>query len=168
MKKFILFVSTLVLLIACSHDKQVTTPGPFSGFLAPDFTLKDYDGNAVRLSDFRGKKAVMLNFWAGWCPFCLAEMPAMAVVQEEFKDKLTVIAVNRGQKPEDAKRFTDDLNLTGVYTILLDPQDKIFRLYQGLAMPTTFFIDQQGVIRDVKFGALDSSQMREKIKTKLL
>lgn len=140
---------------------------PEVGFLAPDFTLKDYNDREVHLSGFRGKKAVMLNFWAGWCPFCLAEMPAMAVIQEEFQDKVQVIAINRGEKKENAKRFTDALNLSDVYTILLNPADDIFGLYGGFAMPTTFFIDQEGIIRDTHFGPLDSSQMREKIKSKL-
>jgi peroxiredoxin len=137
------------------------------GFLAPDFTLKDYNDRNVRLSDFRGKSAVMLNFWSGWCPFCLAEMPAMAVIEEAFKGKLEVIAVNRGQKKEDAKHFTDALNLSDVYTILLNPADDIFGTYGGFAMPSTFFIDTQGIIRDAHFGPLDSKQMREKIELKL-
>ncbi len=140
---------------------------PAVGFLAPDFTLKDYNGRDVRLSNFRGQKAVMLNFWAGWCPFCLAEMPAMAVVEEKFRGSLEVIAVNRAQKKEDAKNFTDALNLSDEYTILLNPKDDLFGRYGGFAMPSTFFIDKEGVIRDVHFGPLDSKQMKEKITSKL-
>ena len=143
------------------------TEKPEIGFLAPDFTLKDYDGREVTLAGFRGEKAVMLNFWAGWCSFCLAEMPAMAVVQQTFTGQLEVIAINRGQSEADAKSFTDSLNLSDVYTILLNPDDDIFGTYGGFAMPSTFFIDKEGFIRDIHFGPLDSKQMKKKITSKL-
>ncbi len=160
-------VFTVDAISDSANSASSNTEKPEIGFLAPDFTLKDYDDHEVTLAGFRGKKAVMLNFWAGWCSFCLAEMPAMAVVQETFSDDLAVVAVNRGQSKEDAKSFTDSFNLSDVYTILLNPDDDVFGAYGGFAMPSTFFIDKKGIIRDIHFGPLDSKQMKEKITSKL-
>lgn len=152
-----------VLMAGCQQKSLEEKPKV--GFFAPDFELQKYDGTLIRLANFRGKTPVMLNFWAGWCPYCLEEMPAMAAMQEEFGDKLAVVAVNRGQKLEAAKRFTDALNLSDVFTIVLDPKDKQFGRYNGIAMPTTFFIDRDGVIKEEKIGPMDSKEMREKIRT---
>jgi len=157
-KTIIPIVLSIFILAACGNG-----PGVGIGESAPDFTLKNYGGNEISLHDFKGK-VVMVNFWAGWCPFCIAEMPAMAVVHEEFKDSgFTVLAINRGQTLENAKKFTDSLNISDVYPLLLDTEDALFPLYQSPAMPATYFIDQEGIVRDVYFGAIDSKGMRAKI-----
>ncbi|PIQ77658.1 hypothetical protein COV82_03185 [Candidatus Peregrinibacteria bacterium CG11_big_fil_rev_8_21_14_0_20_46_8] len=163
----VIILATVLSLSACAptgDNQDSSQEKPLVGFTAPDFTLQTYDGREVSLSDFRGEKPVMLNFWAGWCPFCLAEMPAMALIQEEFGDEVAVIAVNRGQKLETAKKFTDDLNVTDAFTIVLDPDDRQFPKYQGIAMPMTFFIGRDGVIVDKHFGPLESKDMRERLK----
>src|SRR5690348_8108223 len=66
------------------------------GALAPDFTLPDaYGKGSIRLSDYRGKKAVWVNFWATWCTFCKQEMPEMKALYAQHKDQgLEILGVD--------------------------------------------------------------------------
>lgn len=137
--------------------------GPQVNKLAPDFELNTYDGKVVRLSDFRGKKPVFLNFWAGWCPFCVEEMPLMAEVQDKFKDQYLTIGVNRGESLNTAKKFSDKVGVTNRLLLVLDPADATYGLYGGFAMPYSLFIDKNGVIRDVKLGPLTPEELEQKI-----
>lgn len=138
--------------------------GPQINKLAPDFELKTYDGKLVRFSDFRGKKPVFLNFWAGWCPFCLEEMPLMAKVQERFGDKYITLGVNRGESLNTAKKFSDSVGVTNRMLLVLDKKDAIYNLYGGFAMPYSIFIDKNGVIQDIKLGPLQEQELEEKIR----
>lgn len=137
--------------------------GPQVNKLAPDFELQTYDGKSVRLSDFRGKKPVFLNFWAGWCPFCLEEMPLMAQTQEKFKDQYLTIGVNRGESLKTARKFSDKVGVTNRLLLVLDPADATYGLYGGFAMPYSLFIDKSGVIRDIKLGPLTPEELEQKI-----
>lgn len=127
-------------------------PAPRAGFAAPDFELPAADGQAVRLSDLRGQP-VLLNFWASWCPPCQAEMPAMQQVHLAYADRgYVVLAVNTTYQDaeSDALAFVRDRGLT--FPILFDRDGSAARLYEVRAMPTSFFIDAQGIIREVVVG----------------
>lgn len=150
--------------IAATPGNSRTAAFPEIGSRAEDFVLQDLDGRTIRLSDFRGK-GVFLNFWASWCPFCLHEMPAMAALQKEFPEALAIVAINRGEPAATARRFAQEVGVLGVYTLLLDPDDATFKTYQGFAMPTTYFLDAEGMIRDRKLGPLDLAEMRERVET---
>ena len=83
-------------------------PAPQEGFLAPDFTLRTLDGGEITLSDLRGK-AILLNFWATWCPPCRAEMPAMQKVYLDYgAGQFVILAVNNTH--QDVK---DDVEAKG-------------------------------------------------------
>lgn len=127
-------------------------PAPREGFLAPDFSLSDASGNTVRLSDLRGTP-VLINLWASWCPPCKAEMPAMQEVYEAYQAQgFTILAVNttyQDQK-ESALDFSQSLGLT--FPILFDMDGEVARQYQVRAMPTSFFIDAEGVVQRMVIG----------------
>lgn len=133
------------------------------GNIAPDFEVKTYDGETIRLSDYRGKKPVFINFWAAWCPFCVEELPLMAEVQKENGDKYITLAVNRGESIETARKFSDDLNVTDSMMMLLNKKDDVYRRYGGFAMPYSLFLDKDGVIVDVKRGPLIHDELHQKI-----
>ncbi len=117
------------------------------GFLAPDFTLKSLDGKTIRLSDFRGR-AVVLNFWASWCPPCRQEMPALQRVYEAYQSQgVEVIAVNATSQDtlSSAQGFIQSNGLT--FMVLLDEQGDVQSMYRVSGLPTTVFIDRDGVIR---------------------
>ena len=123
---------------------------PREGFAAPDLTLQTLDGETVTLSDLRGQ-AVLINFWASWCPPCRNEMPAIQQVYEEYKDQgFTVLAVNSQEQEARVTAFAESLGLT--FPILIDRDGSVFGAYQVAALPTTFFIDRAGVIRGVTTG----------------
>ena len=127
-------------------------PAPRAEFLAPQFTLKTSDDQTVSLSDLRGRP-VLVNFWASWCTPCQAEMPAMQRVYQDFKGQgLEILAVNATYQddPQVALNYVLEHELT--FPILYDSNADSARLFQVRALPTSFFIDEQGIIRDVVVG----------------
>jgi peroxiredoxin len=123
---------------------------PRQGFTAPDLTLQTLDGETVTLSELRGQ-AVLINFWASWCPPCRNEMPAIQQVYEEYRDEgFTVLAVNSQEQEARVTAFAEPLGLT--FPILIDRDGSVFDDYQVAALPTTFFVDRAGVIRGVTTG----------------
>lgn len=133
------------------------------GDLAPDFELTDYNGKTVKLSDYRGKQAVFVNFWASWCPFCVDELPLMARVQKQFNGKYATLAVNRGEDQSTGQKFTDKLGVTNAFVLLNDKSDTTYKRYGGFAMPYSLFIDKDGIIHDTKLGPMIEPELIEKI-----
>jgi peroxiredoxin len=120
---------------------------------ATDFTLENLDGAKVNLKDTRGK-VVFLNFWATWCVPCLIEMPSMEKLHNEFKDKgFTMLAVNVREPKTRVVAFREKFKLS--FPILLDPDGKLGLEYGVWSLPMTFFVDREGYIVGVAFGARD-------------
>ncbi|MBI2033868.1 MAG: TlpA family protein disulfide reductase [Candidatus Liptonbacteria bacterium] len=128
---------------------------------APDFSLSDYGGKKVSLSDFVGKPLV-INSWAAWCPFCREELPDFVTVQKEFEGKVVFIAIDRGESLSVAKKYTDELGVTASLILLLDPDDSFYGSVGGFSMPETIFVDKEGVIRDHKRGPMAVPEIRER------
>jgi cytochrome c biogenesis protein CcmG/thiol:disulfide interchange protein DsbE len=127
-------------------------PSPRQGFSAPDFTLETLDGDHVNLSDLRGK-AVLVNFWASWCPPCRAEMPAIEKVYRAYKDLgFEVLAVNTTNQDEvdAASAFVRELGLT--FPIPLDRTGAVSASYNLHGLPSSYFVGPDGVIRSVVVG----------------
>lgn len=137
-------------------DLATTGPAPVGieeGQVAPDFEFSAFDGRRLRLSDFRGRPLV-LNFWASWCAPCRAEMPLLEAALRSHADAgLAVIGVNNGERYETASRFLERLDVS-LTAYAYDPDGAVVRRYGILGMPTTFFIDRDGVITAVITGAL--------------
>ncbi len=144
-------------------------PNPREGFSAPDFTLDLLDGGQLRLSDLRGQ-SVVINFWASWCPPCRAEMPAIEKVYQAYKDRgLVVLAVNTTFQDNEAAAaaFVREFGLT--FLIPLDRDGSVSQRYQLRGLPSTFFVDRNGIIRSVVIGgpmseALIQSKVEELLK----
>lgn len=135
-------------------------PMPLRGYPAPEITGKDVrTGEVVTLSQFKGK-IVLVNFWATWCPPCRQEMPDLQTLQNEMKDQIKVLAVG-GDRNESAERllaYADDRELT--FTVVYDGGRALME-YRSLALPTTFMIDQNGIIREKIQGAMTLEQMHK-------
>jgi peroxiredoxin len=130
---------------------------PRKGFSAPDFSLTTLDGATVRLSDLRGK-AVLINFWASWCGPCRAEMPHIqAAYEEHVDDGLVVLGVDQSEPPATVARFADEFGLT--FPIPLDNDGQVSAAYQARALPTSFFVDTDGVIRDTFTGPMSAGHI---------
>jgi cytochrome c biogenesis protein CcmG, thiol:disulfide interchange protein DsbE len=123
-----------------------------AGFLAPDFLLKDPQGETFQLAELAGQP-VLVNLWASWCPPCRAEMPAMQRVYEEYQAQgFVILAVNATDQDNlnAANAFVESLGLT--FPILLDPSGEVSAAYEVRALPSSFFIDREGIIREVVVG----------------
>lgn len=138
--------------VPASATTSGLTPSPRVGFAAPEFTLDLLEGGQVTLSELRGK-AVVINLWASWCPPCRAEMPAIQAVYDRNRDRgLEVLAVNTTfqDSEREAAAFVQQYGLT--FSVPLDLTGIVSRQYQLRALPSTYFVDREGVIRKVVIG----------------
>jgi thiol-disulfide isomerase/thioredoxin len=154
MKK-VLKITVLLLLVSMAMSGVLfagcSSSGPEISKLAPDFTLTGLDGQEVSLSDFRGQP-VLLNFWATWCGPCSMEMPFLQDIYEKWTGKgLVLLAVNIQEDPIKVKAFVEGAGYT--FPVLLATGNEVPLAYNIRGIPATFFIDADGVIRDIKIGA---------------
>ncbi len=145
-----------------------SSPSPREGFLAPDFTLDTLDGSKVTLSELRGK-IVVINLWATWCLPCRAETPALEKSYKQYKDSGVVILgvdLTNQDSISDVESFIQEFKLT--YPILLDRDGSVGYLYQIKGIPSTFFINREGIIRTVVVGGpISETFIRSKIEALL-
>ena len=138
-------------------NRSELAPAPEIGYPAPDFTLLDLEGNQITLSEFRGK-TVFINFWATWCPPCRAEMPEIEAVYQEYKDKdVEVIGVDIVETKDEVRQFVQQYGYS--WTFVLDTTGEVATTYNIAAIPTSFFIDKEGIIRVVNIGAMTKRAM---------
>lgn len=132
------------------------------GAEAPDFELTTLDGKPVKLSDYRGKK-VILNFWATWCPPCKAEMPHMQKFYEEYQDDnveiLAVNLTNMDKGRDDIEAFVKEYGLT--FPIPLDEEGNAGTTYQAFTIPTSYILDEKGIITKKIVGPMDENMMKD-------
>jgi len=122
-------------------------------------------GEEVSLHSLFGDKPIVLNFWAGLCPPCRAEMPDLQEFNEEFKDRAILLGVDLGQftglgSQKDAKDLLAELGVT--YPAGFTSDADVIKDYKVLGMPTTIFIDRNGEIFNKWTGALNGRILKEK------
>lgn len=130
--------------------------GPYLGFRAPDFEIEDLDGHKVRLGDLRGKP-ILLNFWASWCPPCRKEMPDLQQFAQEYGARIHIVGINWNDAREDVQKFLAEYAVS--YLNLLDTHGKTFVRYGLTGLPTTFFIDEAGMIRGKWLSSMTKADM---------
>jgi peroxiredoxin len=116
---------------------------------APDFTLKDIDGKAWKLSDLKGKKIVLIDFWATWCNICKREMPILQKVYQEYKPKgveFFGIALDDADKIKQIRKILEEKGVT--YPILIDQDQKVATETYQLSGPIPYklVVDLSGTI----------------------
>jgi peroxiredoxin len=127
------------------------------GNIAPDFTLGSNRASRVSLSELRGK-IVILNFWASWCPPCRHEVPALQTIHNEFGPRgVVVLAVNEREKLSDVERFAHDNSIN--FAVWLDEDGWAGNIYQARSIPTTYFIDEEGIIQAIQIGSMTREQI---------
>ena len=155
-----LMMVMIVQATGTDEDKEENaslSTGLSVGLKAPDFELENLAGEKVKLSDFLGKK-VMLNFWATWCPPCKAEIPDMQKLHLEEGDDIVILAVNIDTE-NDVAGFAKQMNVT--FPILLDKENNVNKTYQIISIPTSYFINEKGLIQNKHIGAMDIKTMRK-------
>jgi cytochrome c biogenesis protein CcmG, thiol:disulfide interchange protein DsbE len=173
----VLAVTTVVVMGAAylvnsrgedSGVRSVSLSGPRTGAppeigkLAQDFTATTVDGRKVSLSDYRGK-AVWLTFGASWCAACQAEVTDIESTYQAFKDKdVVVLSVSISEDGATVRDYGDRVGLT--FPTVADPQTRIASAYRVLGIPAHYFIDRNGVLRDMKTGSLSPEKMRDAVR----
>ncbi len=140
---------------------QASGPAPRVGKPAPDFRLMGLDGNPIQLSELRGHP-VWLSFWATWCPPCRAENPDVQAVYEANRDNgLVVLAVDIGEDPGTVRGYAERTGLG--FSIALDQATEVAAMYRIVGIPTHYFIDADGVVRDWRIGSMSRKTMERKV-----
>lgn len=136
-------------------------PAPRVGNQAPDFRGVGLDGTPLQLSELRGHP-VWLSFGATWCPPCRAEAPDIQAAYEQYKDSgLVILAVDVGEDPGTVRSYVEHTGLT--YRFVADQATEIAAQYRIAGLPTHFFIDADGLVRDMRIGSLGRKTIDEKI-----
>jgi len=129
--------------------------GPLIGEPAPDFVLPDLDGGVLQLSDLRGK-VVLVNLWATWCVPCRAEIPGLIRMYEQYRDRgFELLAVDYQESPEKVGQFVDEWGMS--YLNVVDSDSSVVRQYRLTGIPESFFVDRDGVLRDLRIGNMEES-----------
>ncbi len=137
-----------------SSDVEQKTETQDNTNSAPDFTVTDYDGNKVNLSDFKGKP-VVLNFWATWCYYCKVEMPDFNEVYKKYPD-VQFLMVNatgtNGETVDSAKAYIEQEKYE--FDVFFDVEGNACQTYRVSSYPQTLFIDKDGNIVSHRMGML--------------
>jgi peroxiredoxin len=144
----------------------VAALGNVKGQPAPDFELQDLDGRTVRLADLRGK-AVLLNFWATWCPPCKVEIPWFIDLQKQYGAQgLQIVGVSMDDAgPDKVSKFAQQMGIN--YPVLMG-NDKMADLYGGVqALPTTFYIGRDGKFVSRVYGLVSHGEVESNIRAAL-
>lgn len=136
------------------------TEGLAIGHIAPNFSLTTLSGEPFSLNDLRGKP-VVLNFWATWCGPCRRELPALQASAERYGAQITIVGVDQGEAAPTVQGYVDEMGLT--FPIPMDAQNEVGATYNVRGLPTTYFIDGEGIIRRVWSGEMNSITLAESI-----
>lgn len=158
-----------VLFVACAASSAARTASAVQDLLnkqAPDFALRDLNGQTLRLASFRGK-VVLLNFWATWCAPCQLEMPVFAAWQRRYGPQaLQVIGISMDDDAAPARRLVQRLKLN--YPSAMG-DERLGARYGGvLGLPLTFLIDRNGVVRARFQGETDLKLIENRLRTLLI
>ena len=167
-KRLILILTTVLasVLLLTSCGTGSNPPTASVGKQAPDFQLPNLEGETASLNDFKGKP-ILLNFWASWCGPCRYEMPYMQDIYEEWPDnELVLMTINLGDSPAKVQEFLQTSNLS--LPVLLDSHNEVAKQYAIQYLPTTFFIDKDGVIQEKIVGAFQNKAQIETNLSKII
>lgn len=131
---------------------------------ALDFTVTDYDGNKVNLSDYKGKP-VVLNFWATWCYYCKVEMPDFNEAYKKYPD-VQFLMINatgtNGETVDSAKAYVEQEKYD--FDVFFDTDFEGLRKFGISSFPATIFIDKDGNIESERIGMLTMEALESEIK----
>jgi len=141
---------------------------PRQGFIAPDFSLPDANGETITLSALEGQ-VVLVNFWASWCPPCRVEMPAIEAVYQDYRQKGVIVLAINATAQDDAQSALNFVRSNGLsFPILFDGDGSVYARYQISALPTSFFIGRDGKIGEVVVGGpMAEALLRARLETLL-
>ena len=128
------------------------------GRRAPDFSGTTVDGETVNLRDFRGR-TVLVNVFASWCGPCIAETPHLVEASEAYPEDFVVLGVNLQESSDAVLAYLADFGIA--YPLVMDPNSEITSVYQPIGLPTSWFIDSDGIVTYVHVGPMTYAQIHE-------
>ncbi len=146
--------------VASAVESDGLTFAPEPGYFAPLFSGATLDGEAIALTELRGKPAV-INFWATWCAPCAAEMPELQRLHDAFGDQVAVVGINTGEPAQTAGAWAQQRNLT--FPLVLDEAGEIAALYQLRGQPTTFVLNPEGQIMEILYGPTTFDDLSQRL-----
>ncbi|MGI9595818.1 MAG: TlpA family protein disulfide reductase [Acidimicrobiales bacterium] len=150
-----------VVVLNSTGGSSLTTAGDETdGPLAPDAEFALFDGGTASFADFEGKPLVV-NFWASWCPACVAELPEFEKVHQELGDEVTFLGLANADRRDAADALAAEIGLS--YQLADDPDGELFRSLELIAMPSTLFISADGRVAEVFAGQLNEAALLERI-----
>ena len=169
-------VAVVLVAAACGSDGETFVLGSdtdvSAGSVASDsvgtgvdFDFENFDGTKASFSDLPNGP-VVLNFFASWCPTCIAEMPDFETVHQNFAGEVNFLGLATQDRIENAIALIEDTGIT--YDVGNDQNGEVFTQFQGLGMPTTVFIDADGNVTKVHTGVLDVGSLTDTINEELL
>ncbi|HHV93617.1 MAG TPA: redoxin domain-containing protein [Firmicutes bacterium] len=154
-------ISAAVVLTGMGSAVEANVPSaPRIGYRAPDFTVKTLEGTEVTLGEQVGTP-VFINFFATWCQFCRIEMPHIQALYEEVGDQVSFMILDVRESLETVKSYFDAAGWT--VPVYLDSLGIAGAKYSVRGLPTSFFIDSEGIIRDMVIGAMTEARLRQGI-----
>ncbi|NIS74802.1 MAG: redoxin domain-containing protein [Deltaproteobacteria bacterium] len=137
-----------------SIPSEQSSAGGHPPVQAPKFALKDIAGDPVIFSDYLGK-AVVINFFATWCPPCKTEIPGFVKIYNQYRNQgLEIIGISLDSDPEKVlPEFISELNIN--YSVAIGTTEMLSKYGGVQSIPTTFFINRKGEITNVHMGFLD-------------
>lgn len=153
---FISLVLFVVPLGSPDGGGRTTVGGhPLFGKAAPEIGLKTLEGQPISLSELKGRP-VLVNFWATWCPPCQAEFPLLVqAYADHAADGLEILGITHNDFAPGARAFADDMGAH--WPILEDPDDVAYDDFIVPAVPTSYFIDAEGIVRAFSFGGFSEA-----------
>lgn len=155
MKRVVVLAAVVFIFASILHFTSAGAAGPVA---APDFALKDLDGKPVRLSDYRGK-AVVINFWATWCPPCRHEIPWFIELQKQYGPHgLQIIGVSMDESgPAAVKKFADAMGIN--YKVVMGDGAVAHSFGSVRVLPTTVYVDRSGKIVSTVPGLISKQEI---------
>lgn len=171
----IIFIIVALLGVAWIIDSKesvveptnfLLTEAPIVGHLAPIFTGATPDGETFNLDEIIDRQGesgqpLILNFWASWCGPCRIEMPHFERVSLKYDGQAMILGINQGEPAETIAKFGNNTHVT--YPLLVDPGNEINRKYGVANLPTTIFIDADGVVQEVFVGTMSQAVLEDKL-----
>lgn len=165
---FILIAITVTVYVSFFNDtptdsQNTAAENPNVGFEAPNFTLDSHNKNKTYTLD-EMNQPLLINFWASWCAPCHEEAPDLAEAYEKHGDQVEFLAINLTD--QDQKKGIDDFikEYTIEFPVLLDLDGKVGNDYQVLAIPTTLFVNKDGVVEHKVQGLVNHDTLEKHIK----
>jgi peroxiredoxin len=156
---FVTLVGVMAVAIFMQVNSLERPPiGTGIGELAPDFTGTTLEGESITLSDFRGQ-IVLVNDFATWCGPCQTETPYLVEAYNAEGGDMVIIGLNLQESESKVAEFKQQHGVT--YPLVMDPDGELTEIYHPIGLPTSWFIDSDGVVRYVHAGPMTTAMVQE-------